>query len=159
MYKKYWLLIQETDEHGHHAAYIRPVTSSDNIASICKALPSSAAANIYPTKKAADNIARLGVGTAHIHSSAYHLIAGRRYYRILLRVYRTAQLVSLASRDTELVSHTEHKIRAVLSVSGSAVVARRDDTVVLNYYCTVALAKARASLGYGLCYIEIIIML
>ena len=59
MYKKYWLLIQETDEHGHHAAYIRPVTSSDNIANICKALPSSAAANIYPTKKAADNIARL----------------------------------------------------------------------------------------------------
>lgn len=54
MYKKYWLLIQETDEHGHHAAYIRPVTSSDNIASICKALPSSAASNIYPTKKAAD---------------------------------------------------------------------------------------------------------
>ena len=59
MYKKYWLLIQETDEHGHPAAYIRPVTSSDNIASICKALPSSAAANIHPTKKAADNIARL----------------------------------------------------------------------------------------------------
>lgn len=59
MNKKFWILIQETDEHGHHAAYISPVTSSDNIASICKALPSSAAANIYPTKKAADNIARL----------------------------------------------------------------------------------------------------
>lgn len=57
--RKFWILIQETDEHGHHAAYIRPVTTSDNIVSICKALPNSAAANIYPTKKAADNIARL----------------------------------------------------------------------------------------------------
>ena len=34
MYKKYWLLIQETDEHGHHAAYIRPVTTSANIVAI-----------------------------------------------------------------------------------------------------------------------------
>lgn len=34
MYKKFWILIQETDEHGHHAAYIRPVTSSDNLVSI-----------------------------------------------------------------------------------------------------------------------------
>lgn len=59
MYKKYWLLIQETDEHGHHAAYIRPVTTSANIVAICKDMPSGTAANIYPTKKAADNIARM----------------------------------------------------------------------------------------------------
>lgn len=51
MYKKFWLLIQETDEHGHHAAYIRPVTTSANIASICKALPSSATANINSTNR------------------------------------------------------------------------------------------------------------
>ena len=59
MYKKFWILIQETDEHGHHAAYIRPVTSSDNLVSIIKSLPGNASANVYSTKKEPDQICRM----------------------------------------------------------------------------------------------------
>ncbi len=59
MYKKFWILIQETDEHGHHAAYIRPVTSSDNLVSIIKSLPGNASANVYGTKKEPDQICRM----------------------------------------------------------------------------------------------------
>lgn len=57
--KKFWILIQETDEHGHHAAYIRPVISSDNLVSIIKSLPGNASANIYSTKKEPDHICRM----------------------------------------------------------------------------------------------------
>ena len=56
---KFWILIQETDEHGHHAAYIRPVTSSDNLVSIIKSLHGNAAANVYSTKKEPDQICRM----------------------------------------------------------------------------------------------------
>lgn len=59
MYKKFWILIQETDEHGHHAAYIRPVTSSDNLVSIIKSLPGNVSANVYSTKKEPDQICRM----------------------------------------------------------------------------------------------------
>lgn len=57
--RKFWILIQETDEHGHHAAYIRPVTSSDNLASIIKSLPGNVSANVYSTKKEPDQICRM----------------------------------------------------------------------------------------------------
>lgn len=57
--RKFWILIQETYEHGHHAAYIRPVTSSDNLVSIIKSLPGNASANVYSTKKEADNVCRM----------------------------------------------------------------------------------------------------
>lgn len=50
--KKFYLLIQEQDEHGHFSAWIRPVTSADNIAGI----PDIMAATIYPTKKEAARI-------------------------------------------------------------------------------------------------------
>ena len=56
---KFWILIQETDEHGHHAAYIRPVTSSDNLVSIIKSLPGNAFANVYGTKKEPNQICRM----------------------------------------------------------------------------------------------------
>lgn len=49
--KKYYLLIQDCDEHGHFSAWIRPVTNCDNIASIVAGIPGIIAANIYHTKK------------------------------------------------------------------------------------------------------------
>lgn len=53
MYKKFWLLIQEMDDFGHFAAYVRPVSTYENLASIIKAFPDNTTANIYPTKKEA----------------------------------------------------------------------------------------------------------
>lgn len=57
--RKFWILIQETDEHRHHAAYIRPVTPSDNLVSIIKSLPGNASVNVYGTKKEPDHICRM----------------------------------------------------------------------------------------------------
>lgn len=58
MYRKYWLLIQETDEHGHHAAYLRSVTGTINLVSLFKNFPKGTTANLYPTKKAAAHTAQ-----------------------------------------------------------------------------------------------------
>ena len=54
--KKFYLLIQEQDEHGHFSAWTRPVTSSDNIAAIIARIPDALAVNIYPTMKEAARI-------------------------------------------------------------------------------------------------------
>lgn len=59
MYKKYWLLIQEVDAHGHFSAYVRPVCGCDNLVSILKAFPDTTTANIYPSKKAAAEVAQI----------------------------------------------------------------------------------------------------
>ena len=58
MYNKFWVLVQEMDDFGHFAAYVRPVSSSDNLILLFKAFPDTTTANIYPTKKAACNMAR-----------------------------------------------------------------------------------------------------
>lgn len=58
MNKKFWLLVQEMDAFGHFAAYVRPVSGSDNLVSLFKAFPDTNTANIYPTKKAASNAAQ-----------------------------------------------------------------------------------------------------
>ena len=113
----------------------------------------------HTVARSCDDLTRLGVRAAHIHSSTYHLLAGSGYDRILLGMHRAAQLISLTARDVQLVSHAEHKIGAVLSVSGCTVIACGDDSVVFNYYRSVALAQTSASLGHRLCYIKIIIML
>ena len=54
--KKFYLLIQDKDKHGHFSAWIRPVTNSDNIAAIIAGIPDIMAANIYPTKKEAARV-------------------------------------------------------------------------------------------------------
>lgn len=57
--RKFWILIQEMDDFGHFAAYVRPVQTYDNIAAIIRGYTRNATANIYPTKRDAYEAARI----------------------------------------------------------------------------------------------------
>lgn len=57
--QKFWILIQEMDDFGHFAAYVRPVRTYENIISIFSNFPANTTANIYPTKKEAFSTAEI----------------------------------------------------------------------------------------------------
>ena len=52
-------------------------------------------------------------------------------------MYRTAQLVTLASWNVELISDAGADVGAVLTSAGGAVVARGDYGIVFNYDSTI----------------------
>lgn len=54
MNNHFWLLIQTKDENGLFYPYLRRVSTSDNIKAILGGIPDLMAANIAPTKKAAE---------------------------------------------------------------------------------------------------------
>ncbi len=100
---------------------------------------------------ASDEGIGLGVDAGHIERGAEHFIAVCGDDRVCLRMDGAAHFVAFAAGNTECIAHAVIDVGAVLSASGRAVVARRDDDVVFDDDRAVMLAQTGASLGNGFC--------
>ena len=78
-------------------------------------------------------------------------------YRVLLRVDRTAKLISFSSGDLKVFTDTYSEVDTVFSSSWSADIAGRNNLVILNYYRSEISSETGASFKNSLSDIKIVI--
>ncbi len=74
-------------------------------------------------------------------------------------MHRTAHFITLTAGNIKPLPHTVAEVNAILTVSGGAVVACRNNAVVLDDDSAVISAQTGSSLQHGLSNVEIIIVL
>ena len=77
-------------------------------------------------------------------------------YRVLLRVDRTAKLISFSSGDLKVFTDTYSEVDTVFSSSWSADIAGRNNLVILNYYRSEISSETGASFKNSLSDIKIV---
>ena len=101
--------------------------------------------------------ARFGVAPHEIQGSADHLFARRADDGIRLRMHRAAHLIPLSPRNVQLLADADAAVDAVFAAARRAVVAARDNLVVVHDDCAVTAPQAGAALQNGLRNVQIII--
>ena len=101
----------------------------------------------------------LGIAHGQIKGSADHLASGGCDNGILLGMDTAAQLIALATGNTQLLTTADTQVTAVGTSAGRTVIAGRNDLIILNDDGADVVAQAGGTLQNGLGDIEIIIML
>ena len=105
-----------------------------------------------------DQFPAFGLTAGKIHGGAYHLVSRGAYNGVRLGVNRTAELISLASRDLHFLPEANSEVDAVFTPSRRAGISGGNDLVVFDDYGAEIAAKAGAPLENGLGNVKIIIV-